>query len=392
MTTLDAAAAALTCATCGRMCTAGYRACPWCGAPIGGGEDATIEGIEVDFGWARATIVERLGEGGMGTVYRASMQPMGAGGVQPAFEAAVKVLRPTFAMPGKPRDMFANEARTLATLAHPNIVRFLGVAGVQGTCAIAMEIVVGETLQSLIDRKARDARTRRTSQPGVRVLPCLPFDRAWHYFQQLLGALAATHAVGVIHRDIKPDNVLLRVDGVAKLTDFGIARVPEPVAVSTGNLIAGTVAYMSPEQIQGHSLDGRSDLYSAAVALFEMLTGRLPFPTEGRSDWLVACDHVQTEPPKLRSLLPQAPIELEMLMRRALSKRADERFPDAIAFGDAFRTTLGMPASEGWRAQQQLAIEAARYAARVRSGTPVTHEAPALQSARDAVATAYSRR
>ncbi|MFI5301625.1 MAG: serine/threonine-protein kinase, partial [Polyangiales bacterium] len=133
----------------------------------------------------------------------------------------------------------------------------------------------------------------------------------------------------------------------------------------------------------------RSDLYSAAVALFEMLTGRLPFATEDRSDWLVACDHVQTEPPKLRSLLPQAPIELEILMKRALAKRPDERYSDAIAFGDAFRTTLGIATNDGWRAQQQLAIEAAKFAAKMRSGTPVTHEAASLASARDAVATAY---
>ncbi|MFI5298602.1 MAG: serine/threonine-protein kinase, partial [Polyangiales bacterium] len=243
MTTLDVASTQ-SCTSCGRFCTAGFRTCPWCSAPLPRADGEVFEGSELDFGWARARVIERLGEGGMGTVYRATMQPMGAGGVQPAFEAAVKVLRPTFAMPGKMREMFANEANTLASLAHPNIVRFLGVAQVHGTCAIAMEIVVGETLQSLIDRKARDAKQRVAKQPGVRILPCLPFDRAWHYFQQLLGALAATHAVGVIHRDIKPDNVLLRTDGVAKLTDFGIARVPEKVAASTGNLIAGTVAYM----------------------------------------------------------------------------------------------------------------------------------------------------
>jgi serine/threonine protein kinase len=254
--------------------------------------------------------------------------------------------------------------------------------------AIAMEYVRGETLGSLIERKLREAAAKRQHTPGVRILPCLPFDRAWHYFQQLLGALAATHALGIVHRDVKPDNVLLRTDGVAKLTDYGIARVPANVSKSTGNMIAGTVAYMSPEQVQGQPLDGRSDLYSAGVVLFELLTGRLPFPTEDRSDWLVACDHVQKDPPSLRQFLPQAPLELEMLVARALAKHAHERFQNAIEFGDAFRGTLGMPMDQGWRAQQILAQQAGRYASAFALGA-VSSESPDLADARQAVVNAY---
>jgi eukaryotic-like serine/threonine-protein kinase len=219
----------------------------------------------------------------------------------------------------------------------------------------------------------------------------LPFDRAWHYFQQLLGALAATHALGIVHRDVKPDNLLLRTDGVAKLTDYGIARIPTTLSQSTGNMIAGTVAYMSPEQIQGRPLDGRSDLYAAGVLLFEMLTGRLPFPTDDRSDWLVACDHVQNPPPPLRKFLPQAPVELEMLVAKALAKSANDRFQDAVAFGDAFRTTLGMPMDQGWRAQQELAQQAGRYASAFALGA-APQDSPELINARDAVARAYSQR
>jgi eukaryotic-like serine/threonine-protein kinase len=216
-------------------------------------------------------------------------------------------------------------------------------------------------------------------------LLCLPFDRAWHYFQQLLGALAATHALSIVHRDVKPDNVLLRVDGVAKLTDFGVARVP--AGGPTGNLVAGTVAYMSPEQVQGQPLDGRSDLYSAGIVLFEMLTGRLPFDVEDRSDWLVACDHVQTPPPHLRKYLPQAPLELDLLIDKALSKQPQDRFQTAVAFGDAFRTTLGMPVDAGWFAQQQLAAQASRWA-----GGTAALDSPEMQQARLAVSNAYQRR
>jgi serine/threonine protein kinase len=350
-------------------------------------------GAQIEFGWAAASLDQQLGEGGMGVVWHAWLHPRGAGGVQPPLEAAVKVLHPTFSHQGRMRDLFSNEARILATLAHPNVVRFYGMTEVTGgVLAIAMEYVRGETLGSLIERKVREAEARRPHvPPGVRILPCLPFDRAWHYFQQLLGALAATHALGIVHRDVKPDNVLLRTDGVAKLTDFGIARIPQNLAQSTGNMIAGTVAYMSPEQIQGKALDGRSDLYAAGVVLFEMLTGRLPFPTEDRSDWLIACDHVQTPPPALRKFLPQAPMELELLVAKALAKSPDDRFQNALEFGDAFRTTLGMPIDQGWRAQQDLAQQAGRYASAFALGAAPAESAD-LQHARDAVARAYVAR
>jgi len=146
------------------------------------------------------------------------------------------VLHPTYAQQGRIRDLFQNEARILAALDHPSVVRFYGLADVGPTSALAIEYVHGETLGSLIERKARDADAKRHVSPGVRVLPCLSFDRAWHYFQQLLGALAAAHALGIVHRDVKPDNVLLRVDGVAKLTDYGTQGENTPVNPTTGPL------------------------------------------------------------------------------------------------------------------------------------------------------------
>ncbi len=379
------------CMSCGRTSAQGYRSCPWCGVPLPTAVHPigmTGQGSQIDFGWALAVLGPILGEGGMGVVHHGWLHPRGGAGVQPPLEAAIKILHPTFSQQGRIRDLFTNEARILAALDHPNVVRFYGLADVGGTSAIAMEFVKGETLGSLIERKGHEADARRHVSPGVRILPCLPFDRAWHYFQQVLGALGACHVLGVVHRDVKPDNVLLRTDGVAKLTDFGIARIPASVAAATGNLIAGTVAYMSPEQIQGKPpLDARSDLYSSAVMLFEMLTGRLPFPVEDRSDWLVACDHVQTPAPKLRTLLPQAPIELEMLLARALEKSPDQRFPTAVEFGDSFRIGLGIHTDRGWQAQQQLAVQAKRVATAVKLGKPLENDE--LRRARLAVSAAY---
>src|SRR5262249_32087991 len=154
-----------------------------------------------------------------------------------------------------------------------------GLADTGGQLALVMELIDGEALDAVIERHVRRA------QPGG--LPAMPFMRAWHYFQQLLGALAATHALGIVHRDVKPANLLIRRDGLAKLTDFGIARLPADVARSTGGMQPGTGAYMSPEQVNGGQLDGRSDLYSAGIVLFEMLAGRTPFDLPGRNELMV---------------------------------------------------------------------------------------------------------
>lgn len=383
------------CVSCGRSCAQGYRQCPWCGAGLPTSQLSSSmlgPGAQIDFGWAMVVIDRALGEGGMGVVYHGWLHSKGAAGVQPPIETAVKVLHSTYAQQGRIRDLFQNEARILATLDHPSVVRFYGITDVGTTSALAIEYVHGETLGSLIERKARDADAKRHVSPGVRVLLCLPFDRAWHYFHQILGALAATHALGIVHRDVKPDNVLLRVDGIAKLTDYGIARVPENVAQQTGNLVAGTVAYMSPEQIQGKPLDARSDLYSAGVVLFEMLTGRLPFPTIDRSDWLVAVDHVQNPPPPLRKLLPQAPMELEMLVAKSLAKRPEDRFQSAVDFGDAFRVGLGLrDEGAGWRAQRAMVQQAQKIATAMRLGQPLV-ETPELRRARLEVSNAYAAR
>jgi serine/threonine-protein kinase len=186
----------------------------------------------------------------------------------------------------------------------------------------------------------------------------MPFMHAWHYFSQLLGALAAIHAMGIIHRDVKPSNVLVRHDGVVKLTDFGIARLPAEEARNTGGMAPGTGAYMAPEQVLGREIDARADLYSAGIVLFELLTGVTPFDAPTRNEIMVRTAQVDEEPPPLTRFVPQAPPVLDMIFARVLAKDPMHRFGSAIELGEAIRSALGLPESTGWDAQQKLAENA----------------------------------
>jgi len=293
-----------------------------------------------------------IGDGGMGTVHRGWLyyNPSGPRAGTPPHEVAIKILHPSLSSRPHVRKLFLGEAEALANLSHPNIVHFHGLAESQGQLAIILEFVDGESLDVVIDRHVKRAT------PGG--LPALPFMRAWHYFQQLLGALAATHALGIVHRDIKPANLLIRRDGLAKLTDFGIARLPADVARSTGGMQPGTGAYMSPEQVNGVRLDGRSDLYSAAIVLFEMLTGKTPFDSGSRNELMIRAAQLEEMPPPLTQFVPQAPPVLNLLLARALAKSPEHRFPSAIDLGNAFRSALQIPDTSGWQAQQAMAAGA----------------------------------
>jgi serine/threonine-protein kinase len=330
-------------------------------------------GSTIDRPHGRIVIDARLGAGGMGVVWRGWLfhAPGTPREKDPPFPVAVKVLRHAPGEATHAREFFAREAAALARLSHPNIVRFFEAFDLGETTVLVLEWVDGDTLETVI---ARHVARARLAGPGA--LPGLPFARAWYYFQQLLGALASVHALGLVHRDVKPANVLVRRDGVVKLTDFGIV-VEGGTGATTS--IPGTGAYMSPEQVLGQPLDGRSDLYSAAIVLFEALTGRTPFPTEDRSEFAVRASQLADPPPPLRALLPHAPPVLDALFARALAKAPADRFPDAIALGEAFRTALGLPDSPEWRAEKELAA--------VARGAAAGEGAPSLRAAtlRDAI-------
>jgi serine/threonine-protein kinase len=269
---------------------------------------------------------------------------------------AIKVLRPRASLQPQVRTLFFNEANALRRLSHPHIVGFHDFFEWGPSLALAMEFVEGNTLEDVVARHVARARIA-----GLGALPAMPFRRAWYYFQQLLGALAATHALGIVHRDVKPSNVLIRKDGIVKLSDFGIARL-DPLAEQASHhsqgIAPGTGAYMSPEQVLSRPVDGRSDLYSAAIVFYEMLAGRPPFSPETKSEFILRQDQVQSTPPLVTSLNPQAPPILDALFGRALAKDPAERHANAIEMGEAFRTGLGLADTPEWRAQAEIAREA----------------------------------
>ena len=343
----------LTCPQCHATFTIPQRVCPRCHA-LQPTRETFGPGVTIDRGDARLVIDARLGEGGMGVVWRAwSFRAPGTPGAEEAEPVALKVLKPqALAQPGV-RDLFLREAEALRRLSHPNVVGFHDLFEHDGCLVLSIEHAECDTLETIVARHVARAHLR-----GGHGLPAMPLLRAWYYFQQLLGALAAIHALGIVHRDVKPSNVLVRLDGLVKLGDFGIARFADaPATAATRKLAAGTGAYMSPEQVLSRPLDGRSDLYSAATVLYEMLAGRTPFVAD-QGEFLLRRAQVEARPPPIRAHLPQATPIVDALFARALAKDPAHRFESAIEMGDAFRTALGLPDTPEWRAQADIAVEA----------------------------------
>lgn len=369
------------CARCGSVSGDPLaRFCSRCGTAIGG--DRSRAGPAVDLGWGTAVLGEPIGEGGMGIVRAAWLyhDPRGPRAGAPARPVAVKLLHPSLRSKPRARELFEREAAVMAQLSHPNLVELIAFTEWEGQLAIVMELVDGQPLGRVIARHAARAK------PGE--LPCLPFARAWHYFSQLLGALAALHALGLVHRDVKPGNVLVRRDGLVKLTDFGIVAVAGGEPGGTAALTPGTAAYMAPEQVLGGPLDARADLYAAALVLYEMLTGASPFDTANRDDLAVRTAQLHVVPPPLSRRLAGAPPALDRLVAHALAKRSEERFASAVELGEAFRVALGLPGTDGWVAQQALAAGAAEL---VRAGEAGRGREPKLEPIRTLILEAYER-
>jgi serine/threonine-protein kinase len=256
----------------------------------------------------RYRILNRIGSGGMADVYCAEDTQLGR-------KIALKVLYRRFAEDEEFVERFRREASAAAGLQHPNVVQVFDRGEWDGTYYIAMEYLPGRSLKQII----------REEGP---LDPQFAIDIA----VQVLKAARFAHKRGIVHRDIKPHNVIVDDEGRVKVTDFGIARAGASEMTETGAII-GTAQYLSPEQAQGHAVSPRSDLYSIGVVLYEMLTARVPF--EADSAVTIALKHVSAEPTPPSVLNPGVPPALEDVVMRALAKDPDSRFPDADAFVDA---------------------------------------------------------
>jgi len=265
-------------------------------------------------------IERELGRGGMGIVYLAH-------DVKLDRKVAIKVLPPLLADTAEVRERFLREARTSARLTHPNIVAIYGAGEIESRVYFVMSYVEGESLAERLRREG-------VLDAGI-VLPII---------RDVALALAYAHERGVVHRDIKPENILLDArSGRAMVTDFGIARVAEAAPLTMTGQVLGSVHYMSPEQVSGDKIDGRSDLYSLGVVAFQALSGRLPFDNESASAVIVA--HVTKAPPTLLSVAPGVPETIANVIDRCLAKSPDARY----ATGDALARAL----DEAWEKRRK---------------------------------------
>jgi len=263
----------------------------------------------------RYRIERKLGAGGMADVYLAEDQELGR-------RVAIKILNSRHGNDDQFIERFRREAKNAAALNHPNIVSIYDRGEAEDTYYIAMEFLDGRTLKELIIGRG-----------------AAPINVAIEYARQILSALRFAHRHGIVHRDIKPHNVLVDGEGRVKVTDFGIARAGTSQMTETGSIV-GTAQYLSPEQAKGGEVDPRSDLYSLGVVLYELLTGKTPF--DGETPVEIAMKHLSTPPKPPSQLRPDIPRELDMVVMRALAKNPDERYQSADEMeGDLERVARG---------------------------------------------------
>ena len=253
----------------------------------------------------RYEVLGRAGAGGMAEVYRARDELLGR-------EVALKVLSERFAHDRSFVERFRREAQSAANLSHPNIVSLYDYGSDDGAYFIVMEYIDGQSLSEVIASEA----------------PLMP-ERAADIASDVAGALQRAHTAGLVHRDIKPGNIMITSSGQTKVTDFGIARAlghGEQTMTQTG-MVIGTASYLSPEQAQGNPVDARSDVYSLGCVLYEMLTGRVPFA--GDTPLSIAYKHVREEAQPPSRLNPDVPSELDSIALKALAKNPDNRYDSA---------------------------------------------------------------
>jgi tRNA A-37 threonylcarbamoyl transferase component Bud32 len=303
----------MVCKACGDPLDPGAAFCPRCGAARGSAgppADPMIGRVVI----GQYVIRERLGEGGMGAVYLADQPSVGR-------QAVVKVMHPSLSRDPLVAPRFEVEARAASQLNHPHIITIYNYGAMEddGTLFLAMERVDGPSLEEVLE------------QGGP-----VPPQRAVNIALQICDALAEAHRHGVVHRDLKPSNIMLarvgRHDDFVKVLDFGIAKIEGVKMTRTGSVI-GTPQYMSPEQLRGSSVDGRSDLYSLGIILYQMVAGQLPFTAETAAGYMHK--HLSEDPvaPTRKNPTIRIPSSLDAVILQALAKEPTERFGDADAMG-----------------------------------------------------------
>jgi serine/threonine protein kinase/beta-lactam-binding protein with PASTA domain len=310
----------------------------------------------------RYRVLGRLGVGGMATVYLAEDSSLGR-------KVALKVMAERYAEDGEFVERFRREAQAAARLNHPNIIAVYDRGEANGRPYIAMEYLQGRTLKQVIQKEGP-----------------LAAERAIAIAMQVLAGLRYAHEHGVVHRDVKPHNVLVGDDGRIKVTDFGIAHAGDPQMTEVGSIV-GTAQYLSPEQARGRSVGPQTDIYSLGVVLYEMLAGRVPF--EGDSSVAIAMQHVSDEAPPLRSLAPLVPESLALVVAHSMLKDASQRYGSADEFAaDLDRVRRGlvpvaatalMAAVPSQPTEHVPAVEATRIAPRVEPTPLLSGEKPTPQ-------------
>ncbi len=265
-------------------------------------------------------IVDKLGEGGMGVVYQAR-RPEGGHFV------ALKILPRHLVSDDEAKGRFLREAILVSTVDHPNICRLLESGETpSGELYFVMEFCPGRTLERWLQRE----------QP--------PIDRALDVAIQTTRGLSAAHGKGIVHRDVKPSNLMVSRDGVVKILDFGLARFLPAAPIGRSGTVLGSIPYAAPEQLLGGEIDHRVDIWALGVVLYEMVTGFLPFRGGDRRRTIDAI--LKQEPESLRRLRPDAPAELEGIVARALEKEPRRRYPTAEDFRAALERLAGEPVGE----------------------------------------------
>jgi serine/threonine-protein kinase len=307
-------------------------------------------------------IVDRIGDGGMGTVYRAVDRMLDR-------EVAIKVLRADLARKDSLVERFRQEARALARLSHPRIATLHGLEQHGDELLMIMEFVRGDTLEAIVERSGR-----------------ITWPRACELCIAVLDALDHAHDMGVVHRDIKPANVMLAHNGAVKVMDFGIARMLGRSRQTQVGHSVGTPMYMAPEQLRGHEVDGRTDIYAVGAVLFELITGRMAFDAD--SDYALMMKKLNDPPPPASEFAPDVPNIVDAIVFRAMANEPAHRFPNAMAFSQELTRALeAAPSSARGSAakrstpapETRLAVDAPQAAS--------TNDAPTTRDPREPVET-----